>query len=1343
MKKFFRMVSMFVLAGATLAYTGCTDYDEDIEAINDRIDMLETGKLKTVEEQVASLNTTVANLQDAQSKAQSAIEALQDALSKLQTKHDADIKALEEAYKAADASLKTSIENQIKTLTDQFNSKVAELNTAISGLQSSVETINGKISSIEATIKTLATKEYVDATFATKQAVADLNTELGKLSARLEIAEKSISTINGQIETINGQISGILADIKTINGNIDVLNAAVKTAQDAADAAQDAADAAQKSADDAQTAADKAQGTADAALGTVTALQEALGAYAVQGALEAKIAALMEMDEELDEKKFNTADFQKTFDTAFDTALDAALAADGKINKEIASQIAAAKKILDDKIDAVEKALNARIDKVLGVIEGRLTSIAFVPQYYYDGVPAILFETIVYNALDDKNEDEVIEYDYSEYWNDSWYANEYDHFASALATAKYRLNPRNVGADCADFSFVGDKADYVFTRSEAPEAPVSVVGVPSYDEKTGYVIFQVAKNEKINVNPKDEWNDDKDLDIVALKAVLKKGLTENEVKEGIKPEVYSEYAHVNEVAAPASALAISDKELLDAYMGAVALDETEIPVEEFEFINGHEYAKTFTAAKEGGYVYAMPYDKDFDLGSLVATCFTIVNDEDGVESVSDHEVLDLEKFGFTYRFSVAQTPYEITDGESVVDQQKEIVCLDSEKGIFGTVMVKDDEGNDVYATARVGRMPIVRVDLMHGENIVTRAFIKLVITGEREADMTVYDEVQSAVLSCPETRIDRAISEDLFTDLYAALNITKEEFWAVYGVKEVTTTVQKNGEDNKVIPAPEMIVTDKAIKWGMTHEQAGKIGNGAKIITTITLTDKRVLSALPEHITFQFEVNFTLPEPEVTAEIKDIYWKGGALQANVNVPVSKTDVAENCYFRTPIALQPWNTLVATNLPCPATDQFGYRISRLFNINNDAKFADWTPTSGVNITPASKTVIAAELPSSEYYIELDKSNEKVKKALNSDNGLIAEVQWYVTAQSGDEWVLHTFLVEFIRPLSFALPEGLEVTDAITGGDVVAFQDKTMLKDWRGELVFGPEYADVVLTNYMWNKVCSPAEHAQWQPAYQKELTPAKYEFETQTVKISTGITYYEASYQLEVNEEKMRWFQFGIGREPKGQWVMTEVVSALGRTPNEADANVRAKINKMDAHYLDEYENCGRRATALETEKFSSGNEVEFQVVSNVTYTPATYEIVEGHFEFSPCNEQPGPAMNGEVYTEGQRIGCWEYQRVQETLTGQMVDPGQYWDFYGPIDEFVTLDVAKAYTDLADKKLPSGVELIPAGNTVKYVNVMSPIQYSYHIYIPATIKYGWGTLDQTLVIKVNPVGTVAE
>lgn len=1318
MKKFFRMVSMFVLAGATLAYTGCTDYDEDIEAINDRIDMLETGKLKTVEEQVASLNTTVKNLQDAQSKAQSAIEALQSTLGELKTKHDADIKKLEDDYKAADASLKTSIENQIKTLTDQFNSKVAELNTAISGLQSSVDTINGKISSIEATIKTLATKEYVDATFATKQAVAVLETELGKLSARLEIAEKSISTISTDVENL-----------------------------------KKAVEAAQKAADDAQTAADKAQETADAALGTVNALVEALGAYSVQGALEAKIAALMEMDEELDEKKFNTADFHDTFTKEFDAAIAAALANGGVINKEIARQVAEAKSELDKKIDAVEKALNARIDKVLGVIEGRLTSIAFVPQYYYDGVPAILFETIGYDGLSDVDEEAVNGDHYYEPWNDqtSEYANRFAKFASAIATAKYRLNPRNVGADCADFSFVGDKADYVYTRSEAPAAPVSIVGVPSYDEKTGYVIFQVAKNEKINVTD----NENKKLDIVALKAVLKKGLTENEEKEGDKPEVYSEYAHVNEVVIPAAALAISDSALLASPVASASLPE-EADLKKFDFVNGHEYAKTFTAAKEGGYVYEMPYDKDFDLGSLVATCLNYEIWTNGLEGESEHEALNLEKYGLTYRFSVAKSPYEITDLESVVDQQKEIVCLDSLKGIFGTVKVKDAEGKDVYATARVGRMPIVRVDLMHGDNIVTRAFIKLVITGKRQADYTENAEVLSAVLGCPDKVVENEITEDALQAIYDALHIDAAEFWAVYGVEDFKTEVLKNDKKNTDIPAPIVDVAKKTITWSMTHEQAGKIGNGAKIVTTVTLTDKRVLSALPKHITFKFEVNFTLPKPVVSSEIQDIYWKDStALKANVNVPLSTTDVAENCKFSTPIALQPWKTLTATNLPCAATDLYNFRVSKVYTLDENGNTVPVNTTNGVFVTPTNG-VLAASVPKTEYYIKLDKSDDAVKVALNSEFGLYAEVEWYATAQSGDEFVLKTFLVSFIRPLNFTLPTGLEVTDAVTGGDVVAFQDKAMLTDWRGEVVFGPEYNNVVLTDYFWNKVCSPADHAEYQPSYQKELTKASFSLETETIKLNDEEVYYVATYQLNQNAEVIAWFnKYGdaplivtwdkiapkVEYRPKGTWNTVGTITGEGRTESEAKANARAKVNELNSHYLDGTTTCGYSAELIGTESKVSTPATEITVVTNVIYTPATYVTVEGGFVYSPCNPKPGPAQNGEVYTEGQRIGCWEYQKYQ--WEEEQTVPGQYWDFYGKIDGYVTLDLDKAWTSLENGEFPSGAELIQTGNTVKYVNVMSPIHYVYYIYIPASIKYGWGTLNQTLVIKVNPVGTIAK
>ncbi|MFV0589569.1 hypothetical protein, partial [Bacteroides reticulotermitis] len=66
------------------------------------------------------------------------------------------------------------------------------------------------------------------------------------------------------------------------------------------------------------------------------------------------------------------------------------------------------------------------------------------------------------------------------------------------------------------------------------------------------------------------------------------------------------------------------------------------------------------------------------------------------------------------------------------------------------------------------------------------------------------------------------------------------------------------------------------------------------------------------------------------------------------------------------------------------------------------------------------------------------------------------------------------------------------------------------------------------------------------------------------------------------------------------------------------------------------------------------------------------------------------------------------------------------------------DLSKARTNLADGKLPSDATLKQEGNTVKYVNVGSPIGYSYKIMIPATVTYGWGTASSELTITVNPV-----
>ena len=1325
MNKFFRLVSMFAIAGVTFAYTSCTDYSEDINKVDNRVDNVE-GRLTTVEGQVKNLETTTTQLKDAQAKTAAAVTTLETTLKELQTKHDKDIKDLQKAYADADAALKTEIQGKIDALEKAHNDEVKKINAAIKALQDDVKALQDKAAEVEALIPTLATKKDLEeASKKTAEEIAKVNETIGALQGNLEIAQKNITALQGKVTTLEGDVAGL------------------KTAVEKA----------QKAADDAQTAADKAQSDATLALGNIEALKNALGKYAEVGALEKKIAELEKMDSTLQADKFNTKDFGTFFAKelkdvigayAEKGVLEAKLTALDKKDAELQDQItkldakveqynkALNERItkLDEKVEQYNTELNARIDAVLGIIADRLSSIALVPQYYYDGVPAILFETIAYNPLADDKENEAAVAPSTIGNQNSWLVNQFKNYTSAESVAKFRLNPRTVGVDCADFSLVGDKADYVFTRAAAPDAPVSIVGTPTYDSKTGYATFRVKKNEKINTGD----NTNKNLDIVALKAVLKKGLTDAEKEADAKPEVYSEFVHVNEIAYTADELAISDKAKLAAKKA------------------GHEYAKTFTEATKNTYVYMMPYDDPFDLKALVATCINAEIETPGLENVIDHANLDLEKYGLHYEFSVAQSKYPVTSAGTTTDQQTVIKCVDRLGGIF---KVMDANGVE-YNKEAIGRTPIVRVDLKHGENIVTRAFIKLVISVKKASDnISIMDNQKEFVVKCPDTKATMKYDvEKLRKDLYRVLNISHVDFWNLYDVEEAY--VKKDGKKIATVPAPQLVpgIADdgkatKEVYWEFTHGQVGKIGQGAKVEGYLVLKNKLDLySEYPTTVTFKFTADFRLPivgkEINVTADIKDIFWEtsgdNSVLKANVNVPASETDVATNCYFQTPIAEQPWDKLSVTGLPCGEIPMF--RIAKVYMDGKEYK----APVSGIYLAPST---VAGEENISLY------KDKSVMKALNSELGLQALIEWYAVGKSGDEYVLHTFMVDFIRPVNLNFPDDIHVKDAKTGGDEITYGFAGLLTDWRGETILPPTPIEIYEEGYYWNKVCSPADHAVVIPGYQKVVKEGYYEFEFEDkeVVIPTATAYHKASITLYDNADRQAWFAlwgdawqvanplYPIGpryfQRPDGTWVEKATVVGYGRSEGEALENARVEANKLSPRYLQNIQTRGWKSDAPVTEVLNSGTvTVTFKTIKNVTYVDAVYETVEPKIEYTPCNPKPGPSSD--VYTEGQRIGCWQWQKWATVTPGTA--PGRYWDFYGvfnPADD-VVLDLTKVTTDLPDGKLPSKATLEQRpGYKLFYMNTLSPIQYTYHIYIPASIEYGWGVLNQTLVITVDP------
>lgn len=1252
MNKFFRLVSMFAIAGVTFAYTSCTDYSEDINKVDGRVD-------------------------------------------NLQSQFDAFKSATDESIKKIDGLI-ADLQKTVATLETKEDHKkdVDALNKLIDGLKSDATALAKRVDAIEKDLPNYVKKTDFDETLKGYVKVGEFNTKIGEITGRLDAIEGKLNPLAAKYDS-ELKISEIISKIDAVKATAD--------------------DASQK---------------VGVLRTDVDVLQKALKGYTSEGAVSAKFDAI---DEEV-AKKLNIADFkakfdeyfQGEFDKAFKEAIRISCAKDGEVDKAIYAALNPAVEALETKISN----LNERIDAVLGIIADRLSSIALVPQYYYDGVPAILFETIAYNPLaDDKENEKAVAPKYRGDQN-SWLVNQFKKYTSAESVAQFRLNPKTVGVDCADFSLVGDKADYVFTRATAPDAPVSIVGTPSYDPKTGYATFKVKKNEKINTDK----NDNKNLDIVALKAVLKKGLTDAEKEADAKPEVYSEFVHVNEIAYTADQLAISDK----AKLAGKTAD--------------HEYAKTFTEATKNAYVYKMPYDAPFDLKALVATCINSEIFTNGLENVIDHANLDLEKYGLHYEFSVAQSKYPVTSAGTTTDQQTVIKCVDRLGGIF---KVMDANGVE-YNQEAIGRTPIVRVDLKHGENIVTRAFIKLVISVKKASDnISIMDNQKEFVVKCPDTKETMKYDvEKLRKDLYRVLNISHVDFWNLYDVEKAY--VKKNGKDLAAFPVPTLVdgIADdgkatKEVYWEFTHGQVGKIGQGAKVEGYLVLKNKLDLySKYPTTVTFKFTADFRLPmvgkEIKVTADIKDIFWEtsgdNSVLKANVNVPASETDKATNCYFLTPIAEQPWTKLSVTGLPCDETPMF-----RIAKVKKDGKEFK-APVAGISlITPAF----------GELCITLDKSNDDIKKALNSEHGLQAVIEWYAVGKSGgDEYVLHTFMVDFIRPVNLNFPDDIHVKDAKTGGDEITYGFAGLLTDWRGETILPPTPIEIHEEGYHWVKVCSPADHAVVIPGYQKVVEEGHYEFEFEDkeVVIPTSTAYHKASIKLYDNAERQSWYAAHGDRDriiifiggfpkflwrPAGTWVEKTTVVGYGRSEAEALENAKVEANKLSPRYLENVETRGWKSDAPVTEVLNSGTvTVTFKTIKNVTYVPAVYETVEPTIEYSPCNPKPGPSSD--VYTEGQRIGCWQWQKWATVTPG--MTPGRFWDFYGvfkPADD-VVLDLTKVTTDLPDGKLPSKATLTQKpGYKLFYDNVLSPIQYTYHIYIPASIEYGWGVLNQTLVITVDP------
>ena len=229
MKKFFRLVSMLAVAGLTFAYTSCTDYSEDINKVDGRVDNLQSQfdafksatneSIKKIDGLIADLQKTVATLETKEDHKKDV-----DALNKLIDGLKSDATALAGRVTAIEKDLpnyvkKTDFEETLKGYV-----KVADYNKTIGEITGRLDVIEGKLNPLAAKYDSeLKISEIISKIDDVKATADDASQKVGVLRTDVDVLQKALEgytsagAIKTKFEAVDAEVAKKLniADFKT------------------------------------------------------------------------------------------------------------------------------------------------------------------------------------------------------------------------------------------------------------------------------------------------------------------------------------------------------------------------------------------------------------------------------------------------------------------------------------------------------------------------------------------------------------------------------------------------------------------------------------------------------------------------------------------------------------------------------------------------------------------------------------------------------------------------------------------------------------------------------------------------------------------------------------------------------------------------------------------------------------------------------------------------------------------------------------------------------------------------------------------------------------------------
>ncbi len=203
MKSFFTKLGKLLLCGVAVAVVGCTDYDTDIQNVNDRLDGLKQETTATAEdlaEAIAALEAKLATQYATKEYVDGLNKEVKDQLTKDVTALSGRIDAANKAIEDAVATVST----QLSALDDKKADKTA-LNEAVKAIEDLEKELNTVKTDLEGEIETVKT-QIADAKAELNEKIAGVDAKANELQNTLVSLSEYLGGLEAKVNEINNTL---------------------------------------------------------------------------------------------------------------------------------------------------------------------------------------------------------------------------------------------------------------------------------------------------------------------------------------------------------------------------------------------------------------------------------------------------------------------------------------------------------------------------------------------------------------------------------------------------------------------------------------------------------------------------------------------------------------------------------------------------------------------------------------------------------------------------------------------------------------------------------------------------------------------------------------------------------------------------------------------------------------------------------------------------------------------------------------------------------------------------------------------------------------------------------